>query len=106
MYRQERDLNALWERTGEWNDQDAELKEKWDRDGTYYEMDFLEAALKFLKLPIAAALDSENYIVKVFAILDRRVGARRLRAIADSGEFLHYPDWAKQFYLLRLYSCK
>lgn len=106
MYRQEGDLHALWRRTGKWNSQDAALKEKWDQAGTYCEMDFLAAALKFLELPIAAALDSENYIIKVFAVLDRRVGARTLRAIADGGEFLHYPDWTKQFYLLRLYSCK
>ena len=102
MYRQDRDLNALWERTGKWDDQDAELKEKWDRAGTYCEMDFLAAALEFLELPIKAAMDSENYLIKIFAVLDRRVGTRTLRAIEDSVEFLCCPDWVKQFCSLRL----
>ncbi|MDE6281184.1 MAG: hypothetical protein K2M15_05255 [Oscillospiraceae bacterium] len=106
MYRQEGDLHALWECTGKWDAQDAGLKEKWDRAGTYCEMDFLSAALEFIELPIKAALDSENYIIKIFAILDRRVGARTLRAIEANGAFLHYPDWVKQFYSLRLYFCR
>ena len=106
QYRQEGDLHALWEGTGRWDSQNAALKEKWDQAGTYCEMDFLSAALAFLQMPIRAALDSENYMIKIFAILDRRTGARTLKAIADSGEFLTYPDWVKQFYCLRLYFCK
>ena len=105
LYRQQRDLNALWKRTGrcgEWDYQDAELKEKWDQAGIYCEMDFLSAALEFLNLPIQTALDSENYLIKIFAILDRRVGIRTLKTIERSEEFLRYPDWVKQFYSLRL----
>lgn len=106
MYRQESDLHRQWELTGEWDFHHASLKKKWDQAGTYCEMDFLSATLEFLNLPIQAALDSGNYIIKIFAILDRRTGTRTLRAIESGGEFLQYPDWVKQFYLLRLYSLK
>lgn len=71
MYRQEADLNEVWEETGVWDDNDLNLKEKWDVNATYYDMDFLSAATSFVQMPIMKALYS---IVKIFAILDRRIG--------------------------------
>lgn len=106
MYRQESDLWGLEKRTGKWDPENTELKKKWGQAGTYWEQDFLKAALEFLHMPIQAALVHENYIIKVFAILDRRVGTRTLQAIGDSVEYLQYPDWVKQFYSLRLCSAK
>lgn len=102
MYRQDAALNALYRDTGIWDTAASSLKERWDASGTYCEADFLRSALAFLDMPIQAALRSDDYIIKILAILDRRTGVRTLQKIADSGEYLQYPQWAKQFYTLRL----
>ena len=101
-YRQEWDLHKIWEETGVWDDGNAALKEKWAKDGTYSEMDFLEAALTYLNLPIQQALLSDNPLVQVFAIMDRRLGKRTLQAIADAAAYQSDPAWVRQFYELRL----
>ncbi|MBQ6020378.1 MAG: hypothetical protein IJL26_09400 [Clostridia bacterium] len=102
MYRQEADVSELWRGKGQADWNDPALKEKWDADGTFCEMDFLRAAAGFIDLPISEALGSEDYIIRIFAILDRRIGKRTLDAIREKGEYLTWPDWVKQFYLLRL----
>ncbi len=104
-YRQEWDLHKIWEETGVWDDGNAALKEKWAKDGTYSEMDFLEAALTYLNLPIQQALASENPLVRVFAVMDRRLGKRTLQAIADAAAYQSDPAWVRQFYELRLSVC-
>lgn len=60
------------------------------------------AGTEFLQMPIADALCSENYLVKIFAIMDRRVGKRTLQKLSESGEYKNYPEWVRQFYELRL----
>lgn len=101
-YRQERDLHKLWEGTGIWEDTDAQLNRKWAENGTYSEIDFLKAALSYLNLPVQQALASENPLIRVFAIMDRRLGKRTLQSIAGAQEYLAYPAWVQQFYRLRL----
>ena len=64
--------------------------------------DFIFAVMKFHDMPIADALQSEDYIVKILAILDKRVGKRTLEKIREAGEYLSYPDWVRPFYELRL----
>jgi len=102
MYHQEQDLHEVWEETGVWDDGNLDLKEKWDKNATYCDMDFLSAATEFLQMPVKEALNSDNYIIRVFAILDRRVGKRTLRAIKQQEAYFNYPDWVRQFYELRL----
>lgn len=102
MYRQEWDVDRQYKEKGYWDYDDPELKEKWDSEGNYCESDFLAAALEFLNLPISEALIHENYLIRLFAILDRRVGKRTLKRIADAKEYLEYPEWVRQFYELRL----
>lgn len=77
---------------------DREFAEK----GILPEYEFLRAAVDFLQMPIADALNSENYIIKIFAIMDKRVGKRTLQKLAESEEYKSYPDWVRQFYELRL----
>jgi len=101
-YKQERDVHNRWKETGAWDFDAPELKDKWDKEATYSKYDFLEAAVDFLQLPIQEALSSENYLVRVFAIMDRRVGKRTLEAIMKSEEYKSYPMWVRQFYELRL----
>lgn len=102
MYNQERDVSEAFEETGAWDCDDPNLKRKWDEHATYSNMDFLSAATSFLQMPIKSALDSDNYIVRILAILDRRIGNRTLDKIKAEGDYQNYPAWVKQFYDLRL----
>ena len=49
---------------------------------------------------IKESLYSENPIVRMFAVLDRRVGKRTLTKVKETIE--EQPLWLKQFYQLRL----
>lgn len=100
-YVMERDVNEKWKETGVYDINAPDLKEKWDKDGTISDWDFLQGATDFLQIPISDALISDNYLIRVFAILDRRLGKRTLRKIYDSEEYKSYPEWVQQFYKLR-----
>lgn len=104
MYRQEHEISKINKKNPDLSYKEAEdtLKSVWDKNCTYDDMDFIDAVQKFFHLPIQDALLSDNYIIKVLAILDRRVGKRTLKQISISMEYLNYPDWVQQFYLLRL----
>ena len=43
---------------------------------------------------------SENPLVRIFALLDRRLGKRRLLALEDSME--QELDWVRAFYVIRM----
>ena len=62
--------------------------------------EFAAALEKYRAIPIAEALTDEHPIVRMFAILDRRVGKRTLQTIRDALDA--QPDWVKPFVLLRL----
>ena len=104
MCRQEHEISKINKKNPALSYKEAEdsLKSVWDKNCTYDEMDFLDAVQKFFHLPIQDALLSDNYIIKVLAILDRRVGKRTLNQISSSKEYVSYPEWVQQFYLLRL----
>ena len=61
--------------------------------------DFINSITIYLKTDITASLNSDNYLLRVFAFMDRRVGKRTLIKIKDDVEKL--PDWVKQFYQIR-----
>lgn len=100
LYRQDSDLHRLWQETGQWDADAPSLRAAWDEEGVYCELDFLRAAAAFLDLPIQSALESEDCIVRILAILDRRVGRRTLQRIREQSPDL--PAWVRQFYDLRL----
>lgn len=102
MCRQEHDVHKLWEETGRGDYNDPDLKKKWDANATYSDMDFLSAATLFLRMPIQEALNSDNHILRIFAVLDRRVGKRTLQKIKEQADYPSLPAWVKQFYDLRL----
>lgn len=102
MYHQDSDLDEQWENPDVRDFDNQELKAKWDMNKTYHDMDFLNAVTEFVNIPIDEALKSENYIIRIFAILDRRVGKRKLEEIAMQSAYVSYPDWVKQFYEIRL----
>lgn len=102
MIRQDNETNEIWKETGVWDYDDPALKEKWNREGTFSDWDFLEAATDYLETGIGDALMSDNPLVRIFAVLDRRVGKRTLEKIKSSGEYKSLPEWERQFWELRL----
>ena len=75
------------------------MKEKWMPDCTLCEGDFIHSLTIYLKTDVASALVSDNYILRVLAYMDRRVGKRTLLRIKDNVAAL--PEWVQQFYRLR-----
>ena len=74
-------------------------KSKWMPEGKLCETDFINAITTYLKTDITTCLCSDNYLLRVFAYMDRRVGKRTLVKIKDDVEKL--PEWVKQFYRIR-----
>lgn len=79
---------------------DTLMREKWMLQGTLCHHDFLEAVTTYLKIDVFDALHSDNFLLRVFAYVDRRVGKRTLMKIKDEIEVL--PEWVKQFYHIRM----
>ena len=75
------------------------MKEKWMPECKLCDADFIDAITTYLNTDIATSLYSDNYLLRVFAYMDRRVGKRTLIKIKDEIETL--PEWVKQFYNLR-----
>lgn len=100
-YEQEYANSRLYAKGISPKEREKKLKAEWDKNCTYSEMDFLSAATEFLQMSISDALNSDNYIIRIFAILDKRVGNRTLRSIKSESSYETLPDWVKQFYELR-----
>lgn len=62
----------------------------------------MDAISEYLRLDIQAALRSENEMIRLFAVLDRRVGKRTLERLKE--ELEQQPEWLQFFYRLRLES--
>ncbi len=101
---QEADMSRYQEENGrlDWNDVPQELKEKWDRDCIYSNGDFIAAIQKLFHLPIEEALVSEDMIVRMLAVLDRRTGKRTLQKLATDKKTKILPEWLKNVYRLRM----
>ena len=104
MYRKEWAVDEVWrqDRSQSYLNLYDTMKPQWDANCTYCDMDFLNAVLGFRNLSIQDALNSDDYIIKILAILDKRVGKRTLQKIALAEGYKQYPAWARQFYELRL----
>lgn len=66
----------------------------------YTDNEFCDALEKYRNQSIKDSINSENPLVRMFAVLDRRIGKRTLEHINDSLE--KQPEWLKIFYRLRL----
>ena len=69
-------------------------------DGCFDNIFFYEAFHEFDNQSIEKSLTSENPLVRVFALLDRRLGKRRLLALEESME--QELDWVRAFYVIRM----
>lgn len=98
MYEQDQDINRLWQE-GEKKSYSEMMREKWMPECVLCDANFIDSVTVFLKTDIAASLQSDNYLLRIFAYVDRRVGKRTLVKIRDEVEKL--PEWVKQFYQIR-----
>ena len=62
--------------------------------------DVLRAVEKYLTMHIGEALSSENPMIRMLAVLDRRAGKRTLRKVRQQYE--NGPLWLLKFYMLRM----
>ncbi len=61
--------------------------------------DVVSAFEEYMNIPLEEAINSDNYIYRMLAIMDRRIGKRTLIKMKEGYEEL--PDWLKVFYKLR-----
>ncbi len=74
-------------------------KQLW-QEQNYTSSMFFKGMVEYFSLPIADALKHEQWMIRLFAILDRRCGKRTLRKLCQ--EINTYPDLLKEFYMIRL----
>lgn len=74
-------------------------RKKVERQDIFAQYDFFEAVERFLNFPIEESLESDNAIIKVLALIDRRVGKRTLSTIKNSIE--NESKLVRYFYQLR-----
>ena len=79
---------------------EAQIQEQALADGAFSMTDFQRALEAYRQTPIQACLESSNPLVRMFAVLDRRVGKRTLMRLR--GSVAQQPDWLAFFYRLRL----
>ena len=65
----------------------------------YTDEEFADALGKYRNQPIRASIESENPIVVMFALLDRRCGKRTLQLFGEKLD--NYPEWLREIYNLR-----
>ena len=66
----------------------------------YTDWEFSDALRTYRSQTIASSLASGNPIVRMFAIVDRRVGKRRLERLKDEAQ--QQPEWLRPLYFARL----
>ena len=65
----------------------------------YTDEEFCDALEKYRNQDIQESIYSNNPLIRMFAILDRRVGKRTLAKLKN--ESVNHPQWLQQIYLLR-----
>ena len=73
-----------------------------DKRTEYTDDEFCEALEAYRNKDIQQSINSTNPLVRMFAVLDRRIGKRTLIKLYNTIE--EQPEWLRQFYLLRLHS--
>jgi hypothetical protein len=68
--------------------------------GDFEIYDITDAIAKYLESPIEKSLASENPIMRMLAVMDRRIGKRTVNKLKS--EIDKQPEWLKFFYRLRI----
>ena len=97
---------AMWQQY-ETLKQDPEIPDPWRQaavnaiqNGEFYQVDFYCAFSEFDSQSIAESLSSENALVRMFALLDRRTGKRTLERLR--APMRKEPQWLQMIYYIRL----
>lgn len=98
MYEQEHEVSRIL-REGKMFSYEELQKGKWIPEGILCDKDFIQSLTIYLKTDVTTSLHSDNYLLRIFAYMDRRVGKRTLIRIKDEVDKL--PEWVKQFYQIR-----
>lgn len=80
----------------------CEVEKDFAYEGRFEPGDFQEALVEYLQSSIGESLRSPNPLVRMFAIMDGRVGKRRLQVERET--LWQQPEWLQFFYCLRLES--
>lgn len=75
------------------------IRQRMLEQGDFSVWQFMDALHEYMNSPIKESLSSINPIVRMFAILDRRVGKRTLQRLEHEME--KQPEWLRFFYQLR-----
>ena len=76
-----------------------EVTDEFHDNGIFEPYDFGIALDEYFNHPIEKSLQSENLLVRLLAILDKRVGKRTLEKLKSTSKTL--PEWLQYFYKLR-----
>ena len=68
-------------------------------EGIFAQYDFFDALQQYFSTPVIVSLQSSNMLIKIFGLMDRRVGKRTLIRLVDSIQ--SEPELVKFFYKLR-----
>ncbi|EQB88591.1 hypothetical protein J2Z44_003587 [Clostridium punense] len=68
-------------------------------EGTYSQVEFIDTAWSYFNTPIEECLQTQNPLLKILVVLDRRVGKRTLINMKESID--NEEDIVKYFYKLR-----
>lgn len=68
----------------------------------YDDEDFCEALKLYRKLPIESSICHTNPLVRMFAVLDRRIGKRTLKKLEAEVDI--QPEWLRELYIMRIKS--
>ncbi len=84
----------------EWDEFWEEFDKPMNDRVEFTDSEFATALKEYRNADIISSLESENPIVRMFAILDRRVGKRTLEKIKNT--ICDQPEWLQYFYKLRI----
>ncbi len=84
----------------DWDDFWTEFDKPMNERAEFTDSELAAALENYCNSDIAASLASENPIVRMFAILDRRVGKRTLENLKET--INEQPEWLQFFYRLRI----
>lgn len=90
------DKNEFWQ--GLWVEKSKDVAQR----SVFCDMEFADALREYRSMPVLSALYSANPLVRMFAVLDRRVGKRTLCRLAET--LREQPEWLQYFYQLRMQS--
>jgi len=89
-----RDMKVFWE--GYWAQKALPMEQRCEFD----DEDFALALAEYRCLDAHEAIASDDPVVRMFAVLDRRIGKRTLECLAGTLE--EQPAWLRPFYCLRM----